>query len=119
MKRILARENIQATVDVPIFRSTSYTGLAQEAPEIFASWSTPESEKIVRRAIAAVESTLGYVPRLGRWEFSTDGVYTMGTASIPTIGFGPGEERFAHCVEEQVRLARCLCGSTGVRQARP
>lgn len=105
VKRILARENIQATVDVPTFRSTSYTGLAQEAPESFTSWSTPESEKIVRRAIAAIESTLGYVPRLGRWEFSTDGVYTMGTAGIPTIGFGPGEERFAHCVEEQVRLA--------------
>jgi len=105
VKRILTRENIQATVDVPTFRAMSYTGLPQEAPEIFPSWSTPESEQVVRRAIAAVESTLGYVPRLGRWEFSTDGVYTMGTVGIPTIGFGPGEERFAHCVEEQVRLA--------------
>lgn len=105
VKRILTRENVQATVEVPTFRGTSYTGLAQEAPEIFPSWSTPESEQVVRRTIAAVESTLGYVPRLGRWEFSSDGVYTMGTAGIPTIGFGPGEERFAHCVEEQVRLA--------------
>lgn len=105
VKRILARESIQATIDVPTYRAMSYTGLSQEAPEIYPSWSTPESERVVRRAIAAIESTLGYVPRLGRWEFSTDGVYTMGTAGIPTIGIGPGEERFAHCVEEQVRLA--------------
>ena len=40
----------------------------------------------------------------GRWEFSTDGVYTAGVAGIPTVGFGPGEERYAHTVEEQVRL---------------
>jgi len=42
------------------------------------------------------------VLRLGRWEFSTDGVYTAGVAGIPTIGFGPGEERYAHTVDEQV-----------------
>jgi acetylornithine deacetylase/succinyl-diaminopimelate desuccinylase-like protein len=25
-------------------------------------------------------------------------------ANIPTVGFGPGEERYAHTVEEHVRL---------------
>ncbi|MHB1317888.1 MAG: YgeY family selenium metabolism-linked hydrolase [Anaerolineae bacterium] len=105
VRRILSRENIQASVDVPTFRGTSYTGLPVEAIETFPSWSTPESEPLVRRTASAIESVLGYVPRVARWEFSTDGVYTMGTAGIPTVGFGPGEERHAHCVDEQVRLA--------------
>jgi putative selenium metabolism hydrolase len=105
VRRILSRESIQATVDVPTFKGTSYTGLPVEAVETFPSWSTPETEPLVRRMAVAVESVLGYVPRVGRWEFSTDGVYTMGMAGIPTVGFGPGEERHAHCVDEQVRLA--------------
>jgi acetylornithine deacetylase/succinyl-diaminopimelate desuccinylase-like protein len=28
----------------------------------------------------------------------------MGRANIPTVGFGPGEERFAHTVDDQIRL---------------
>ncbi len=31
-----------------------------------------------------------------------------GEAGIPTVGFGPGEERYAHTVNEQVRLADVL-----------
>ena len=53
----------------------------------------------------AIRKTLGYRPRMGAWAFSTDGVYTMGVAGIPTVGFGPGEERFAHTVDDQIRLA--------------
>ncbi|MFO7697397.1 MAG: YgeY family selenium metabolism-linked hydrolase, partial [Anaerolineae bacterium] len=105
VRRILSRESIQASVDVPTYSSTSYTGLPVEAKETFPSWTTPETEPLVRRTAAAIEAMLGYVPRVGKWEFSTDGVYTMGTAGIPTVGFGPGEERYAHCVDEQVRLA--------------
>jgi acetylornithine deacetylase/succinyl-diaminopimelate desuccinylase-like protein len=41
---------------------------------------------------------------VGRWDFSTDGVYTAGVAGIPTVGFGPGEERHAHTADEQVRV---------------
>ncbi len=47
-------------------------------------------------------------PRLpaspGPWSFSTDGTYTAGVANIPTVGFGPGEERYAHTQAEQIRL---------------
>jgi acetylornithine deacetylase/succinyl-diaminopimelate desuccinylase-like protein len=36
--------------------------------------------------------------------FSTDGAYTAGIANIPTIGFGPGDEKLAHTADDQVRL---------------
>ncbi|MCA9912497.1 MAG: YgeY family selenium metabolism-linked hydrolase, partial [Anaerolineae bacterium] len=37
-------------------------------------------------------------------DFSTNGVYWAGKARIPSIGFGPGEEQYAHTVLDQVRL---------------
>ena len=58
----------------------------------------------MRAGIRASERAIGRRPRLITWAFSTDGVYTLGRAGIPTIGFGPGEERYAHTSDEQVRL---------------
>jgi acetylornithine deacetylase/succinyl-diaminopimelate desuccinylase-like protein len=58
----------------------------------------------VRQVSKAVREELGYRPEVGKWRFSTDGVYTMGVAGVPTIGFGPGEERFAHTADERIRL---------------
>ena len=40
----------------------------------------------------------------GKWDFSTNGNYWRGKAGIPSIGFGPGDEIYAHAVEEHVPL---------------
>jgi acetylornithine deacetylase/succinyl-diaminopimelate desuccinylase-like protein len=64
----------------------------------------PQDHPLVQTVVRSVRETLGYRPRLGRWNFSTDGTYSAGVANIPTVGFGPGEERFAHTKDEQVRL---------------
>ena len=42
--------------------------------------------------------------KLGAWDFSTNGTYWAGKAGIPSIGFGPGDEKFAHTILEQVPL---------------
>ncbi len=39
------------------------------------------------------------------WAFATDGGWSCGVAGIPTIGFAPGEERFAHTNRERLELA--------------
>jgi acetylornithine deacetylase/succinyl-diaminopimelate desuccinylase-like protein len=44
----------------------------------------------------------GREPGIGKWEFSTNGIYWMGKAQIPSIGFGPGDEQYAHTVLDQV-----------------
>lgn len=104
LRRILTREGIQATIETPRYRAKTYTGFEVDAPQSFPFWLMPEDDPLLLAAARIVEAELGFAPRLVKWDFSTDGVYTMGTAGIPTIGFGPGEERFAHTVEEQVRL---------------
>jgi acetylornithine deacetylase/succinyl-diaminopimelate desuccinylase-like protein len=40
----------------------------------------------------------------GKWNFSTNGIYWMGKAGIPSIGFGPGDEVTAHTVMDSVSL---------------
>lgn len=104
VRRVLTREGIKGKVEVSVYRAHSYTGWPMEAPQTFPYWITSEDEPLLLAASRVIEAELGFLPRLGRWDFSTDGVYTMGVAGIPTIGFGPGEERYAHTVEEQVRI---------------
>lgn len=38
------------------------------------------------------------------WTFATDGGWSCGVHGIPTLGFAPGEERFAHTNTEQLDL---------------
>ena len=38
------------------------------------------------------------------WTFATDGGWSSGVFGIPTLGFAPGEERFAHTNRERLNL---------------
>ncbi len=104
IQNIINTEEIGAEVSVTESRSTSYTGFDLQGRNSFPAWAMPEDHHLVQTLMRSVRETLGYRPRLGRWAFSTDGTYTAGVADIPTIGFGPGEERHAHTQDEQVRL---------------
>ncbi len=104
VQHIIRTEEVDAEVEVPEYWATSYTGYPCTARSVFPAWVTPEDSLLVQAMVRSVRETLGYRPRLGSWVFSTDGTYSAGVADIPTVGFGPGEERYAHTVEEQVRL---------------
>ena len=104
IRRVLAREGGNAIIEVSEYREVSYTGYQVEARQSFPFWVTAEDEPLLMTAADVIEDLLGFAPHIGRWDFSTDGVYTAGVAGIPTIGFGPGEERYAHTVDEQTRL---------------
>ncbi len=104
IQSIINTEEIDADVQVAEYRATSYTGYECRTKAAFPAWVMPEDSPLVQALVRSVKETLGYRPRLGRWGFSTDGAYTAGVANIPTVGFGPGEERYAHTIEDQVRL---------------
>ncbi len=104
IQNIINTEEIDAEVNVTEYRAASYTGYGCQARNFFPAWAMPQDHPLVQIVVRSVRETLGYRPRLGRWAFSTDGVYTAGVANIPTVGFGPGEERFAHTLDEQIRL---------------
>jgi putative selenium metabolism hydrolase len=104
IQSIINTEEVDATVDTTEYRATSYTGYDCRLRASFPAWVTPEDHPLVQATTRSVRETLGYRPRLVRWAFSTDGTYTAGVADIPTVGFGPGEERYAHTLDEQVHL---------------
>lgn len=53
---------------------------------------------------AAIQSITGSNPQDRSWKFGTDGTYLMNEFGIPTVGFGPGHERFAHTPQEHVPI---------------
>ena len=113
LRRVISREGVAAEVAVTEYAATSYTGFSCRARQYFPPWLIAENEPFIGRCAQALEGVLGARPRLQTWQFSTDGVYTAGMAGIPTLGFGPGEEKYAHVSDEQVRLNDVITAARG------
>jgi len=94
-----------AALAVTEHHTTSYTGYQAVQRSYFPSWALEEDHPLVQSLAGAARQALGQEPAVGLWDFATDGVYTMGTAGIPTVGFGPGEEQYAHKADERIALA--------------
>lgn len=105
MEKVIRDLDLPAAVEVTEMRTTSYSGYAAHQRSYFPSWALEEDHPLVQAMAGAALHALGRAPEVGMWEFATDGVYTMGTAGIPTVGFGPGEEQYAHKADERIALA--------------
>jgi len=86
----------------------SYTGLLYSMEKYFPTWVTSEKDIIVESARKAYKEVFEKEPVIGKWTFSTNGVVTAGVYKIPTVGFGPGDEIFAHAPNEKVRISHLL-----------
>jgi acetylornithine deacetylase/succinyl-diaminopimelate desuccinylase-like protein len=74
-------------------------------PAFYPGWLIPEDEtRIIQKAQAACTALWGAPVKVDVWKFSTDGTYSAGVAGIPTLGFGPQEERYVHTPFDQVNL---------------
>ena len=93
-----------ATVRVLEYAVPSYTGLTYPTRKYYPTWQTPEDAPPMQAAIRAFRAAFGRDPEIGHWTFSTNGVATAGMHDIPTIGLGPGHERFAHAPNEQTEV---------------
>jgi acetylornithine deacetylase/succinyl-diaminopimelate desuccinylase-like protein len=68
------------------------------------------SHPVVQAAARAVQLGLHRSPAVRPWTFATDGGHSCGVHGIPTIGFAPGEERYAHTNRERLELAAARAG---------
>jgi putative selenium metabolism hydrolase len=85
-------------------RQRTWTGLEQERRLFTPGFLLDASHPVASAAARAVSSATGRTPALRPWTFATDGGHTCGVHGIPTIGFAPGEERFAHTNRERLEL---------------
>ncbi len=91
-----------AEVAVLEYAVPSWRGLVYPTRKYYPTWLLPEGHPLLIAGTRAFRDLFGVEPVVGRWVFSTNGVAVMGTHGIPCIGFGPGNELYAHMATEQI-----------------
>lgn len=109
---LLAKEGVEGKVEVANVKVVSYTGEAVMERKSYPAWITDDKDSLIRQVSKSIQTVTNLKPQLGRWNFSTAGVYAMGEAGIPTLGFGPGQEHFAHTANDHIKLEDCFTAAT-------
>jgi len=100
-------ENIlsdDSEVSVPIYARVSYTGKIFKQEKYFPTWKIAEDHPLVQAGVKAHIALFDEDARIDKWTFSTNGVAICGKHKIPCIGFGPGNEIYAHAPNEKVPM---------------
>ncbi|MGH7448597.1 MAG: M20 family metallopeptidase [Longimicrobiales bacterium] len=83
----------------------TWTGIEDERRLFTPGFLLEPTHPVVRAAARTITRRTGRAPELRPWTFATDGGHSCGIHGIPTIGYAPGEERYAHTNRERLDLA--------------
>ena len=102
----LIPDYLQNEIDVEelYYDTPSYTGFVFPVEKFYPPWALDEAHPLIQAGQQTVQDLWGAARPLGTWDFSTNGTYWAGKAKIPSIGFGPGDEKTAHMQHENVSL---------------
>ncbi len=92
----------EAQVRVLEYDTPSWTGLVYPTRKYYPSWATAPDHAAVKAGADVYAALFGKPAEPGRWVFSTNGVATAGMFDVPTIGFGPANEIYAHSPQDQI-----------------
>lgn len=96
--------NLRAGATITQNSFTTYTGFTEDFPAIAPSFLMPLQHELVRHGHQTLVDALGRDDGVGVWGFVTDGGHLM-AAGIPTLGFGPGNNKLAHTNQERISVA--------------
>ena len=108
IQRLPSVRRAKARVEVLQYAAVCWTGYKVGQEKYFPTWVLPEGHKLVQAGVKAGTVALGKKPVVDKWVFSTNGVATAGRLGIPTIGFGPSDEVYAHTVNERMKVEDLL-----------
>lgn len=94
----------EAEVVVLDYAVPSWRGVTYPTKKYYPTWLLPEEHPALTNGVRTFEGLFGQKPQIGRWVFSTNGVAVMGMHGIPCVGFGPGDEIYAHMATEQISV---------------
>jgi succinyl-diaminopimelate desuccinylase len=97
-------EGVTASIEVIMRPVETFTGIVAEMPPT-RGYEVDADSPVVTTAAETLEAAFGRETPVGVWQFSTDGGH-LNHFGIPTIGFSPCEEHFAHTIHDQVSLAK-------------
>ncbi|HSJ10826.1 MAG TPA: M20/M25/M40 family metallo-hydrolase [Longimicrobiales bacterium] len=97
-------EGIALTARFATEHQRTWTGLEEERRLFTPGFVLEASHPVARAAARSVTASTGRAPAIRPWTFATDGGHSCGIHGIPTIGFAPGEERYAHTNRERLEL---------------
>jgi putative selenium metabolism hydrolase len=101
----------EAEVVVLDYAVPSWRGLTYPTKKFYPTWLLPEGHPLLNSGVKTFENLFGEKPNVGRWVFSTNGVAIMGMHGIPCIGFGPGNEVYAHMATEHIPIEHLVKAS--------
>jgi putative selenium metabolism hydrolase len=96
-------EGISLNAVVAQAEHQTYTGKTLACTKFFPAWEMDADHPFVQTALRGLSKS-GLAPQLSAYQFCTNAAYSVGTAGVPTIGFGPGKEADAHVVDERLSL---------------
>jgi putative selenium metabolism hydrolase len=108
IKDLASVKKAQAEVVVIDYSVPSWRGLTYPTKKYYPTWLLPENHPALKSGVAAFEKLFAEKPVVNRWQFSTNGVAVMGMHKIPCIGFGPGNEIYAHMATEQIAIEQLV-----------
>ncbi len=109
MESIIAGKN--ATWEIKNLHRKSWTGMDIKYKPFHLAWEIDPDHKLSRTCAASYRQFFGKEPGYDYWDFSTNAV-TPVSMGIPSIGFGPGIYKLAHCPNENCAIEKILeaCG---------
>jgi putative selenium metabolism hydrolase len=99
-------EGIEAQWEIYDKHGTSYTGKKVVLHSFLPSWEIQPDSVLSQACIRSFKAIFNRDPELVKWDFCTNGVATAGRLNIPTIGFGPGDSKKAHTVDEYCEISQ-------------
>jgi putative selenium metabolism hydrolase len=97
-------EKEKIKVEIMQYDTPSYTGFVFPVEKYFPAWALPEEHPFVQAGLETSRALWGGEPKSGKLNFSTNAIYWMGKANIPTVIFAAGIETTAHSLRDQVPL---------------
>jgi putative selenium metabolism hydrolase len=103
--RLALPEGWNYSVAYSVEAQRTYTGKTRERRMFTPGFLMAEDHAIVQTAVRTVSEQTARQPAIRPWTFATDGGHSCGVHGIPTLGFAPGEERYAHTNRERLELS--------------
>jgi putative selenium metabolism hydrolase len=101
----------QITVEELFYDEPSYTGFVFPVDKYYPAWALEEKHPIVQAGQETIRQLWNETRPTSKWSFSTNGTYWAGKAGIPSIGFGPGDEIWAHTIMDQIPLEEVVAAT--------